>query len=66
MAIGKDAEYIVKELIETGVNPENLYHFNTKEEAIDRLDNIIKENDVVLVKASRGMHLEKVVEYLSK
>ena len=66
VAIGKDAEYIVKELIETGVNPENLYHFNTKEEAIDRLDNIIKENDVVLVKASRGMHLEKVVEYLSK
>ena len=32
------------------------------------LDNIAKwkENDVVLVKASRGMHLEKVVEYLSK
>ena len=66
VAIGKDAEYIVKELIETGVNPENLYHFNTKEEAIDKLDDIIKENDVVLVKASRGMHLEKVVEYLSK
>ena len=66
MAIGNDSEYIVKELKENGFNPENLYYFDTKEEAIDKLDNIIKENDVVLVKASRGMHLEKVVEYLSK
>ena len=26
----------------------------------------IKENDTILVKASRGMHLEKIVEYLNK
>ena len=48
------------------MNPDNLYHFKTKEEAIENLDKIIKENDTVLVKASRGMHLEKVVEYLNK
>ena len=38
----------------------------TKEEAIESLDNIIKDDDVILVKASRGMNLEKVVEYLNK
>lgn len=66
IAIGKDAEFIVKELQENNMNLDNLYHFETKEEAIENLDDIIKENDIILVKASRGMHLEKVVEYLNK
>ena len=66
IAIGKDAEFIVKELKENNINPDNLYHFETKEEAIENLDDIIKENDAILVKASRGMHLEKIVEHLNK
>ena len=66
IAIGKDAEFIVKELKENNMNENNLYHFETKEEAIESLDNIIKDDDVILVKASRGMNLEKVVEYLNK
>ena len=66
IAIGKDSEFIVKELKENNMNPDNLYYFKTKEEAINNLDEIIKENDTILVKASRGMHLEKIVEYLNK
>ena len=66
IAIGKDAEFIVKELKENNMNENNLYHFETKEEAIENLDKIIKDDDVILVKASRGMNLEKVVEYLNK
>lgn len=66
IAIGKDSEFIVKELKENNMNENNIYHFETKEEAIENLDNIIKDDDVILVKASRGMNLEKVVEYLNK
>ncbi|WP_343343608.1 UDP-N-acetylmuramoyl-tripeptide--D-alanyl-D-alanine ligase [Terrisporobacter petrolearius] len=66
ISIGKDSEFIVKELKENNMNPDNLYNFETKEEAIEKLDDIIKENDTILVKASRGMHLEKIVEYLNK
>ena len=66
IAIGKDSEFIVKELKENNMNENNLNHFETKEEAIESLDNIIKDDDVILVKASRGMNLEKVVEYLNK
>ena len=66
IAIGKDSEFIVKELKENNMNENNLYYFETKEEAIENLDNIIKDDDVILVKASRGMNLEKVVEYLNK
>ena len=66
IAIGNDSEYMVKELKENGFNEDNLYYFETKEEAIKKLDNIIKDEDIILVKASRGMHLEEVVEYLTK
>ena len=66
IAIGNDSEYMVKELKENGFNEDNLYYFETKEEAIKKLDNIIKDGDIILVKASRGMHLEEVVEYLTK
>ena len=45
---------------------ETAFHFETKEEAIENLDKIIKDDDIILVKASRGMHLEKVVEHLNK
>lgn len=66
IAIGKDSEFIVEELKLNNMNSNNLYHFETKEKAIEKLDDIIQENDIILVKASRGMHLEKIVEYLNK
>ena len=66
IAIGKDSEFIVKEIKENNMNPDNIYYFKTKEDAIKHLDEIIKENDTILVKASRGMHLEDVVKYLNK
>ena len=57
---------MVDEAIKNNMDKENTYYFKTKEEAIENLDNIIKDDDVILVKASRGMNLEKVVEYLNK
>ena len=38
----------------------------TPEEAIEKIDELVKKDDVVLVKASRGMELERIVEYLNK
>ena len=49
-----------------GFNESNIHHFNTKEDAIEKLYELVKNDDVVLVKASRGMQLEKIVEYLNK
>ena len=37
-----------------------------KEEAMENFKNILQKGDVILVKASRGMHLEEVVKFLSK
>jgi len=38
------------------------YHYTTKKPAIKKLRQLIKPGDRILIKASRGMHLEEVVE----
>lgn len=65
ITIGNDSKFIGAEAISLGFDKENIYHFNSKEQAIKELDNLLEKEDVVLVKASRGMKLEKIVEYLS-
>jgi UDP-N-acetylmuramoyl-tripeptide--D-alanyl-D-alanine ligase len=43
---------------------ERVVSFTNKEELIEKLNLVIEEKDVILVKASRGMRLEEVVEGL--
>ena len=45
---------------------ENLYYFQSRDEAIENLKDIVKENDAILVKASHGMKFEKIVEVLKQ
>lgn len=66
ITIGKDSNFIGDEAKKLGFNVQNIHHFETREDAIKEIDNILKEKDVILVKASRGMKLEKIVEYLNK
>lgn len=47
------------------VRPEQeLYHYTTLEEALEHLIEHLQEGDAVLVKASHGMHFEKIVAKL--
>lgn len=41
-----------------------LYYYSTVDECLDSLKDILKENDSILVKASHGMHFERIVEFL--
>lgn len=47
-------------------NSEKIKKFNSTEEASEFLDKFIKEDDVVLVKASRAMKFEKIVSHLEE
>ena len=49
-----------------GFNNDNIIMYKTKEECIKELENIVKLNDVVLIKASRGVKLEDVVKKLEE
>lgn len=42
-----------------------IYYFETKDEMMDSLKEILKPGDSILVKASHGMQFEKVVEFLT-
>lgn len=59
IAVGKYRDYIGR-----GYGKKNFHSFETFEEAKDELVNIMKEGDVVLLKASRGMKFERFLEIL--
>lgn len=64
ITIGKDSEYIGEEAKALGFYKERVYHYNTKDGFFAEIDNVLKENDTILVKASRGMKLEDVTNYI--
>ena len=61
ITVGKEAKIIANTVKDNNENIE-VYSFESNKEAIDLLKQIIKENDVILVKASHGMHFEEIVE----
>jgi UDP-N-acetylmuramoyl-tripeptide--D-alanyl-D-alanine ligase len=73
-AIGKFATHCVDILITTGKSSKYIqegfvgekYHFNRPEEVIPHIKGMIHSGDTILIKASRGMHLETIAENLIK
>ena len=61
VAVGKLSENTALSAIRSGIKT---FYYETKEDLINMLPKVIKRTDTVLVKASRGMQLEKVVEAL--
>lgn len=59
ITVGTEAQNINN--IVKGKNIEE-YSFKTNEEAIKKLKEIAKPKDIILVKASNGMHFEKIVD----
>ncbi len=65
LTAGTDAAYIADSAAKK-LGEENVRHFSSRDELIEHLDELIRPGDVVLVKASHALGLEKVVEYLLK
>ncbi len=65
LTAGKDAAYIADSAAKK-LGEENVRHFASRDELIEHLNELIRPGDVVLVKASHALGLEKVVEYLLK
>ena len=62
VTVGQEATYMAEKCKEMGMNEANVYHFDTNQEAVTLLQSIIEKDDVVLVKASNGMHFDEIVE----
>ena len=64
VTVGQLAEIIAKSAADTGFSEKNIYSFAETAEAIEFLTNFLTEDDVVLVKGSRGMRMDKIVSSL--
>ena len=65
VTIGSQAKFIAKAVNDNNITIKT-YSFETNEEANQFLTGFIQKQDGILVKGSRGMHTEQVVEYLKE
>jgi len=61
VTIGLRSEYTAQTAIAAGMDPEHVFSVRTSEEAIDVINPILKQGDIVLVKGSQSIRAEKVV-----
>jgi UDP-N-acetylmuramoyl-tripeptide--D-alanyl-D-alanine ligase len=52
-----------KKLLQTDTNNKKVYYFENLEDALEQLDNIIKQDDTILVKASHGMKFSRIIDF---
>ncbi|OFV95954.1 MAG: hypothetical protein A3F68_09400 [Acidobacteria bacterium RIFCSPLOWO2_12_FULL_54_10] len=64
ITVGEMARPLEEGARAAGMSAENLLHVDTPEEAGERMREMLRAGDVVLLKASRGVKLEKVWERL--
>lgn len=59
VCVGKEAKYIYQRAKES---MKDVYYFESNQEVIAHLEELLKEDDVILVKGSHSMNLKEVVE----
>lgn len=64
ITVGKAAKYIAKKAEELNMNSNNIFEYETKEEAINKIKEIMKKDDIVLIKASNGMKFDEIVKQI--
>ncbi|MFH1061621.1 MAG: UDP-N-acetylmuramoyl-tripeptide--D-alanyl-D-alanine ligase [Candidatus Omnitrophota bacterium] len=65
ITVGQKAEYAAMAAKDCGMLTEDVYQCKTNQEAAAVLEKIRKQDDVVLLKGSRGMHLEQIIDFLN-
>lgn len=64
VTVGAAAKFIADSAANQ-IKPDSIFSFNTSDEAKTKVQEIIREGDVVLVKGSRAMQMEKIVEEIT-
>ncbi|HEX7828427.1 MAG TPA: UDP-N-acetylmuramoyl-tripeptide--D-alanyl-D-alanine ligase [Thermoanaerobaculia bacterium] len=64
IGVGKRTKFMLEGAKDAGFNDESLHHFDNAEAAGEFLKDFIREGDLVLIKGSRGVGLDKAVAIL--
>ena len=64
LTFGDMSRHTLSGALGAGMDEENLWHCATHDEIVDILREVVQDGDLVLVKGSRSMRMEKVVEKL--
>lgn len=64
LCVGKESRFIVDSASRNGLK--EAYHFNSNQDLMTKVCDYLKPNDVILVKASNGMNLIEIVNYLKE
>ena len=62
ITVGEYSEYINNTAIELGFDPKKSFHYDNNSEAINKINEIKKDGDFILVKASYLLHFNEIVE----
>lgn len=61
-AVGSRMKFVVSEFEHNGFKKENIFSFDNPVDAGKKLQDVMREGDLILVKGSQGMRMEKVIE----
>jgi UDP-N-acetylmuramoyl-tripeptide--D-alanyl-D-alanine ligase len=61
ITVGKESQAIAEAAQEAGLAPENIKRFEKADKAGQFLKDIMNEGDLILVKGSQGIRMEKIV-----
>lgn len=64
LTVGRMSRFMCEAAGQSGIDRTRTWHCESHDEAVLILKKVIKKGDVVLVKGSRGMHMEKVIDKL--
>ena len=66
ITVGSNAEFIKDECLKLNFNKNNLYAYNSNKDAILKIKEILRKEDVVLIKASYGMNFMEIYNGLKE
>ncbi len=66
ITVGERAKLIARGAIDAGMDEGCVYSFENNEQLCRNIFKVLRRGDIILLKASRSMHLEEIAEYLEK
>jgi len=66
VTVGPMSKYTSEGAKENGMKKNMAMHFEEKDHAIEKLNELLKKDDVILIKGSRAMHMEKIVDAIKE